>query len=118
MTTLLTVILVITCVLVIASVLLQPAKGGTATAFGGSSQSLFGSTGATTFLFKTSMWGGIVIMAICLLRTILRVRENKQSVVDMTAPVPSAAQTVPAAPLPTQAAPTPAPEAPTTPATK
>lgn len=107
MTTLLTVILIITCFVVIASVLLQPAKGGNATAFGGSSQSLFGSTGATTFLFKAAMYGGILIMAICLLLSIIKIRENKRSVLDLSGPV-TAAPTIPAAPLAAPQAPAPA----------
>ncbi|MBS1983615.1 MAG: preprotein translocase subunit SecG [Bdellovibrionales bacterium] len=102
MSTLLIVLLVIACIMVITAVLLQPAKGGTATAFGGSSQSLFGSTGATSFLFKITMWGAAFIMFACLMLSILSIRSNQKSVIDtnavpMPVPAPIAPVTPPAA---------------------
>lgn len=101
MSTLLVVLLVITCIVVNVAILLQPAKGGTGGTFGGSSQSLFGSAGATSFLFKTTMWGGAFIMVACLALSMIRIREDKRSVIDMGAPVPAAPVApggVPAAP--------------------
>lgn len=115
MTTLLTVLLIITCFLVVASVLLQPAKGGTSAFGAGSAQSLFGSTGATTFLFKIAMWGGVFIMTVCLALSIIRSHQSRESVVDLNALPPPAqnattAPTDPAAPPATT--PPPAAEAP------
>jgi preprotein translocase subunit SecG len=94
----LTVVLVVTCFVVVASILLQPAKGSSSSAFGGgSSQSLFGSAGATSFLFKASMYGGLLIMAICLIIASRQIRQNRSSVVDLSAPAP-VTNTAPAIP--------------------
>ena len=112
MHTLLIVLLVIACIIVNVCILLQPAKGGAGGSFGGSSQSLFGSAGATSFLFKVTMWGGAFIMFACLALSMMRVRDDKRSVIDMSAPIsaapalPGTAPAQPAAPAaPTNAAP-------------
>jgi preprotein translocase subunit SecG len=82
MITFLTVILVLACFILVVSVLLQPAKSGGLTALGGTSQSIFGSTGGTTFLFRLSMWCGAIIMGISLLIARLQMTERKSSVFD------------------------------------
>lgn len=106
----------IACLLVVASVLLQPAKGGTSAFGAGSAQSLFGSTGATTFLFKIAMWGGFFIMATCLTLSILRSHQAHESVIDLNAEA-AATSNVPAASQPNNpaAAPTPVTTPSTTP---
>lgn len=103
MTTFLTLLLVLACLIVLTCVLLQPAKGGAA--FGtGSSQSLFGSGGATSFLFKLTMWGAAFIMATCLALAILHAKQNRSSVIDLapSAEVPP----VTGAPVATEVPPT------------
>jgi len=63
MTTFLLIIHVIVCVMLIAIVLLQSGKGADiGAAFGGSSQTLFGSRGAATFLNKITTIAAVVFM--------------------------------------------------------
>lgn len=63
MTTLLLIIHIFVCLFLIAIVLLQTGKGAElGAAFGGSSQTLFGSRGAATFLNKMTTVAAIVFM--------------------------------------------------------
>jgi preprotein translocase subunit SecG len=63
MTTLLLIIHIIVCLMLIAIVLLQSGKGAEiGAAFGGSSQTLFGSRGAATFLSKLTTIAAVVFM--------------------------------------------------------
>lgn len=63
MTTLLVIIHVICCLFLISIVLLQSGKGAEmGAAFGGSSQTIFGSRGASTFLNKLTTASAIVFM--------------------------------------------------------
>ncbi|MBN2061422.1 MAG: preprotein translocase subunit SecG [Deltaproteobacteria bacterium] len=58
---------VIVCLALIMIVLLQQGKGaGMGAAFGGSSQAVFGSTGAAPFLTKVTAAAAIVFMLTCL----------------------------------------------------
>ena len=58
-----TVIHVAVCVILILVVLLQAGKGANmGAAFGGSSQTVFGSSGPTTFLSKMTTWIAVVFM--------------------------------------------------------
>ena len=94
MTTFITVLQVLACLILIISVLLQQPKGG-GTVFGGTSQSVFGSTGGTTFMFRLSMWSAVFIMVTSLFLAWYKNNEGKNTVVDMSVP---AAATLPAAP--------------------
>lgn len=63
MTTILLIIHVIVCIFLIAVVLMQSGKGAEiGAAFGGSSQTLFGSRGAATFLNKVTTVVAIIFM--------------------------------------------------------
>lgn len=63
MTTLLLIIHILVCVLLISVVLIQGGKGAEiGAAFGGSSQTLFGSRGAATFLSKLTTAVAIIFM--------------------------------------------------------
>ncbi len=63
MTTLLTIIHVLACITLILIVLLQAGKGANmGAAFGGSSQTVFGSSGAGTFLGKMTAAVAIIFM--------------------------------------------------------
>src|SRR5208283_1522515 len=63
MATLLGIIHVLCCIFLIAIVLLQGGKGAEmGAAFGGSSQTIFGSRGASTFLSKLTTGSAIVFM--------------------------------------------------------
>ncbi len=60
---LITVTHVIVCVVLIMVVLLQAGKGASmGAAFGGSSQTVFGSSGPATFLSKMTTWIAIIFM--------------------------------------------------------
>lgn len=118
MTTLTTIIMILSAFILIGAVLLQPSKGTTGGVLGGSSQSLFGSTGGTTFLFRLTMWCAGILMAGSLFLTWTRIREGRQSVLDSvpmnnSAPPAAPANNAPAAPT----GPGAAPQAPAAPAT-
>jgi preprotein translocase subunit SecG len=78
-------LIVLSCLILIGAVLLQPAKGGGISALGGTSQSVFGSTGGTTFLFRTTMVLAAIIMTSALLIARYGVKKDKTSVTDSVA---------------------------------
>lgn len=92
METFVIVLQIITCLLVIALVLLQPSKGGSF--FTSSNQGVFGSSGGTTFLFRATMWCAAFLAASCIFLSWVKIKESGQSVVE----VPST--NVPAVPAP------------------
>lgn len=110
MTTLLTTLMVIGSFIIVAAVLLQPAKGGAMGPLGGGgSQSIFGSGGATSFLFKLTMWTAAFIMVASIFLSRQKIQDAKTSVIDASSIVPPHSA-MPAAPTNT------APGAATTPA--
>jgi preprotein translocase subunit SecG len=122
MTILLTIVHVLVCFALIGIVLLQHGKGADiGAAFGGSSQTVFGSAGATTFLGKLTAGAAIVFMVTSVLltywaghrykTTIMSGRPAAKAPAAPAAPQPAAPQ--PAAPAPAATAPAaPAPAAP------
>ncbi|MCU0579056.1 MAG: preprotein translocase subunit SecG [Desulfobacterota bacterium] len=118
MTILIVSVHIIVCLGLILIVLLQTGKGASmGAAFGGSSQTIFGSSGATTFLGKLTTGVAVVFMITSLLLAFLTGPRQKSSVMDAApAPVQAPAKTAPA-PAPTGAAPA-APTAPATPTGK
>lgn len=108
---------VIVCLALIMIVLLQTGKGADmGAAFGGgSSQTLFGSTGASTFLSKATTFAAVIFMVTCFLLAYLSAHRESSSImedaktkVEKTAPAQTAAPVQPAAKTP---------EAPAAPAT-
>jgi preprotein translocase subunit SecG len=100
MTTLLLIIHVIVCLMLIAIVLLQSGKGAElGAAFGGSSQTLFGSRGAATFLSKLTTIAAIVFMITSL--TLAVVTAKGGSVVKKT-PITEEQKSIPATSGPVQ----------------
>lgn len=95
MSVLLIVIHVIVCVALIMIVLLQTGKGADmGAAFGGgSSQSLFGSTGASTFLSKATTVAAIVFMITSLALAYMSSDRTGKSIMT-NVPVPAAAPAV------------------------
>jgi preprotein translocase subunit SecG len=96
MSVLLIVIHVIVCVALIMIVLLQTGKGADmGAAFGGgSSQSLFGSTGASTFLSKATTVAAIVFMITSLALAYMSSNRSSKSIMTNTpAPVSAPAAT-------------------------
>ena len=121
MSLILIVIHIVVCIALIMIVLLQTGKGADmGAAFGGgSSQTLFGSTGASTFLSKATTAAAIIFMLTSLILAYLSSRGPGDSIMDKArAPVE---QTVPAAPAQgepsTPEAPTPAAPAQSEPST-
>jgi len=103
MSILLIIIHIIVCIALIMIVLLQTGKGADmGAAFGGgSSQTLFGSTGASTFLSKATTAAAIIFMVTSLGLAYLSGQRSTtgQSVVS-DSPVPVESQTAPPAPAP------------------
>jgi preprotein translocase subunit SecG len=63
MVLILTLLHVVVCIALVMIVLLQKGKGATmGAAFGGSSQTVFGSTGATSFLSKITVAAAVIFM--------------------------------------------------------
>lgn len=106
MTVLLVIIHVVVCVALIMIVLLQTGKGADiGAAFGGgASNTLFGSTGASTFLSKATTVAAIVFMLTSLTLAYLTSKRPPSSVITET---PIAVETKPAdsVPAPTESAP-------------
>ena len=99
MTTIVVIIHVIVSLALICIVLLQQGKGaGIGAAFGGSSQTVFGSTGAAPFLAKLTAVAAILFMCTSLGLTFLG-RQKEASVMQGTGK-PAATQTAPAQPTP------------------
>jgi preprotein translocase subunit SecG len=100
MYTLAVVIHVIVCFLMIASILLQAGKGAEiGAAFGGSSQTVFGSRGPGTFLSKVTIGAAIIFMVTSLGLAILsKERTFSSTVIDLNKreTPPPAAQPSPA----------------------
>ncbi len=114
MSTILIIVHVVVSVALIMIVLLQTGKGADmGAAFGGgSSQTLFGSTGASTFLSKATTGAAIIFMLTSLALAYISSHRTADSIIKGTpAPVE---QTIPAAPGDTapQQSSTPAPPAP------
>ncbi len=84
MSTLIIVLHVIVCIALILIVLLQTGKGADmGAAFGGgSSQTLFGSTGATTFLSKATTAAAIVFMLTSLSLAYMYGKRTSESIMD------------------------------------
>jgi preprotein translocase subunit SecG len=87
MYTLIAIIHIIVCLILMAVVLLQAGKGAEmGAAFGGSSQTIFGSRGAATFLSKLTVGAAILFMVTSLSLSILsRERSIAPSIVDTEA---------------------------------
>jgi preprotein translocase subunit SecG len=116
MYTLAVVIHVIVCFLMIAAILLQAGKGAEmGAAFGGSSQTVFGSRGPGTFLSKVTIAAAVIFMVTSLgLALLSKERTFSSTVIDLnkkeTAPTPATTPTPPAPASPSEGTtPTPAP---------
>jgi preprotein translocase subunit SecG len=108
MYTLAVIVHVVVCFLMIAAILLQAGKGAEiGAAFGGSSQTVFGSRGPGTFLSKVTVGAAIIFMVTSMGLAILsKERTFSSTILDLNKKESSSAP----APQPTQsAAPTPAP---------
>lgn len=96
MYTLAVIIHLIVCFLMIAAILLQAGKGAEiGAAFGGSSQTVFGSRGPGTFLSKVTVGAAIIFMLTSLSLAVLSKRDSfSSSVIDVPA-TSSESQTAP-----------------------
>jgi preprotein translocase subunit SecG len=114
MTILIITLHVIVCLALIMIVLLQTGKGADmGAAFGGgSSQTLFGSTGASTFLSKATTFAAIIFMGTCF--ALAYVSSNRQSTSIMEEVKTPIEQSIPVAAPETPAAPAQTGETPAT----
>ena len=111
---------VLACLALVLIVLLQTGRGAEmGAAFGGSSQTLFGSSGGTTFFGKLTTLAAVVFMLTCLGLTYFSGRPDTKSVMEKVQveekqgpvlPEAKPVQALPSAPT-APVAPTPAPEA-------
>jgi preprotein translocase subunit SecG len=91
---LLTILHIVVCFVLITIVLLQAGKGANmGAAFGGSSQTVFGSSGAGTFLGKLTAGVAIVFMLTSLVLTYMANHRSSSSLIDQKPP--AAEQTIP-----------------------
>jgi preprotein translocase subunit SecG len=123
MATLLIIVHIIVCLALIMIVLLQTGKGASmGAAFGGSSQTIFGSSGATPFLTKLTTIVAVVFMFTSLVLAFIHGPGTSTSVVgNSSAPTPQQAvpkQTAPLQPAPTGTPAAPAQPSPAKPVTK
>lgn len=81
MSTFVTIIILLAAVLMIGSIFLQPSKGDGFVG-GGATQTAMGSSGGTSFLFKTTLWCAFVIMAGSLYLSWKNVQESSKSALD------------------------------------
>ena len=117
MSAIVVVIHVVVCLALISIVLLQHGKGaGIGAAFGGSSQTVFGSTGAAPFLAKLTAVAAILFMLTSLTLTFIG-RQKEASVMEKLKSKPAAQEKIPAPAPPAKQADKPAaPAAPSAPA--
>ena len=109
MTTVVIVFHIAVCLALISIVLLQHGKGaGIGAAFGGSSQTVFGSTGAAPFLAKLTAAVAIIFMLTSLGLTFLG-RQKEVSVMERAKAKPAAQEQAPAPAPPAKPADKPAP---------
>ncbi len=91
---------VVVCVALILIVLLQKGKGaGMGAAFGGSSQTVFGRTGATSLLHKVTTAVAIIFMLTSLGLSFMAGKGTKTSIMNDVAPVEQTSD-APAKPAP------------------
>ncbi len=95
MYTIIVVIHLMVCFILIGVVLLQAGKGAEmGAAFGGSSQTIFGSRGSATFLSKLTVGAAVIFMVTSLSLSILsRGRSVVSSVIDQTQEETSSTET-------------------------
>ena len=99
MTTLLTIVHIFVCLFLIVIVLLQHGKGASmGAAFGGSSQTVFGTDGPLPLLNKLTTWAAIVFMLTSISLAYMSTKIGDGSVMKEIAPI-AAPQTTPI-PLP------------------
>jgi len=104
MTVLLVIFHILICIALVMIVLLQTGKGADmgATFGGGSSQTLFGSTGATTFLTKSTTFVAVAFMVTSLALAYISSSGKKyDSVATTNAPIEQKADTSADTPSPT-----------------
>jgi preprotein translocase subunit SecG len=114
MYTLAVVIHIIVCFLMIAAILLQAGKGAEmGAAFGGSSQTVFGSRGPGTFLSKVTIAAAVIFMVTSLGLAILsKERTFSSTVIDLNKRETTLPPSTPAPDAPVKGTSDPAPAAP------
>lgn len=102
--TILTVLHCVTCFILVLVVLIQSGKGADISAsLGGSSQTVFGSSGGANFFTRFTSIAAGIFMATSLSLTVLSGTQTRKSVMDGVAVPQAAAPAAPAAPADTAA---------------
>lgn len=96
----LTVLQVLACIMLVVSVLLQPAKGDGA--FSPAANTSVGNSGGTNFLFKTTMACAAFLAISSLYMTWAKIQEGKSSVIDSYSTPLTPENAAPSAPLPNE----------------
>lgn len=120
MFSLIVIVHVIVCVALVIIVLLQAGKGAEiGAAFGGASQTIFGSTGSGGFMSKLTTGAAIIFMVTCLTLSYIAAHSSSTSVLTegrkrgaASQPLPPPSRTVPSAPAQQGGIPQPSPVAP------
>ena len=90
-----TVLHIVTCFLLVLVVLLQSGKGAEISAsFGGSSQTVFGSSGGANFFTRVTQCAAAIFMATSLVLTVMG-GQSRKSLFETGAAAPAAAPVVP-----------------------
>lgn len=94
---------VLACVALILIVLLQKGKGASmGAAFGGTSQTIFGSTGAAPFLSKLTAAAAVIFMFTSLILALMFGRGSSSIMKGVSGPAPATSQSESASPGPTE----------------
>jgi preprotein translocase subunit SecG len=116
MFTALTILHVLVAFIMVGVILLQAGKGAEiGAAFGGSSQTIFGARGASTFLGKLTVVTATIFMITSLTLAIMSKQRNYSSTIGLDKPpasAPAASSPASDSPAPAQSSPAPAPAAP------
>ncbi len=82
LTPFITVVHIIVCVFIVIAVLLQPGKGGDlGSIFGGSSQTIFGASGALPFLTKLTRLLGVIFIVTSLSLGYISIQGERSTVI-------------------------------------
>jgi len=101
MTTLLTIVHIVVSLFLIVIVLLQQGKGASmGAAFGGSSQTVFGTEGPLPLLNKITTWAAVIFMVTSISLAYFSTRVGDGSVMKETAPVSESQQAPAPSPIP------------------
>lgn len=88
--TVIAVVHILLALMLVVIVLIQDSKGGgIGIGMGGSNQSIFGASGASSFLVKVTRWIAVGFMVTCITLTLLSAKKSNKSVLDSVTTPPT-----------------------------